>query len=324
MTGKGRKNGIFLKWVILTLFTLLLVSCSEVSTEEKEDPEPMPGQFKVFCLNTASDSLHWENVSLNSSDLNGKLRELCEYLKAVPKNSTHISAIPENVSILSFSNGADGQLIVSFSEEYNTMGSISEVLCRACVVKTLCQLEEIDYVEFDIKDEPLKLKDIPIGLMSEEDFVDYSGNGTDRDQSVKVITYLTDEKGRELQESVLKVIIDGTKTMEETVLFELIAGPLETQKSLRPTVNPDTKVNKVRSYDGVCYVDFDENFLTKPQGVSDEVVVYSVVNTLCELPGITKVKITVNGSERKSFGKVPINEFMALRPELIQIEKAGE
>ena len=68
----------------------------------------------------------------------------------------------------------------------------------------------------------------------------------------------------------------------------------------------------------------DENFLEKPDGVRDEVVVYSVVNTLCELPGITKVRITINGSERKSLGKVPINDFMDLRPELIQIEKAGE
>ena len=324
MTGRRRKNRIISIWVMGVLFTLLLVSCSKLDVTEKEDPKPKQGEVQVFCLNSASDSIHWENITLKSTDLSGKLRELYEYLKAVPSNNAHISAIPENVDILSFSNGADGQLVVTFSEEYNTMGSISEVLCRACVVKTLCQLEEIEYVEFEIGENPLKIKDIPVGLMSEEDFVDYSGDRTDMKQSVKVITYLTDEKGKMLQESVLKVITDGTKTLEEIVLAELIAGPLETQINLRPTINPKTKVNKVRSYDGVCYVDFDENFLEKPDGVRDEVVVYSVVNTLCELPGITKVRITINGSERKSLGKVPINDFMDLRPELIQIEKAGE
>ncbi|MBR4344856.1 MAG: GerMN domain-containing protein [Lachnospiraceae bacterium] len=311
--------------VALNIFcALVFVACSEEKVKQIVDPEPLPGQVKVYCLNSTADSLQWENIYLEKKELNKKIDELCTLLKSAPKEQTYISAIPENVKINSFEIGDDGQLILNFSNEYLNMDSITEVLCRASVVKTLSQLEEIEYIEFNIGEEPLILRDMPIGLMTDEDFIDNSGNGTGLNQSIKVTVYLTDENGKMLKESSSKVTIDGTKNMEETVLNTLISGPMTNQNNLRATVNPKTVINKVRSYDGICYVDLDENFLSKPENVSDVVAVYSVVNTLCELPGITKVRITVNGSDRKSLGKIPINDFMSLRPELIETEKAGE
>ena len=325
MRGYAEKQKRIYIMLVLLLCCTIAMSCSDIgSFSEAKDPEPEKGQYKIYCLNSASDSMHWELATLSSGTLEGKLNELCSLLTASPQKSSYISAVPENVKILSSRIGVDGQLIVVFSDEYNSMDSITEVLCRASVVKTLCQLEEIEYVEFEINDQPLRLRDIPVGLMTAEDFVDNSDNGSDLNQSVVVKIYLTDKEGKMLQETSLKVIVDGTKPMEEIVLNELIAGPLESQTHLEPVVNSRTKINKVRSYDGVCYVDFDETFLSKPEGISDEVALYSVVNTLCELPGITKVRITVNGSEKKNFGKEPMNDFMSLRPELIKTEKAGE
>lgn len=325
MRGYTKKlKRIFIMFVLLLCSTIGM-SCSNISgLSDNKDPEPEKGQYKIYCLNSASDSLHWELATLSSASLEGKLDELCSLLKASPKKSSYISAIPENVKILSSRIGADGQLVIVFSEKYNSMDSITEALCRASVVKTFCQLEEIEYIEFEINDQPLRLKDVPVGLMTAEDFVDNSDNGSDLSLSVLVKLYLTDKEGKMLQETTLKVVVDGTKPMEEIVLNELIAGPLESQTQLEPVVNSRTKINKVRSYDGVCYVDFDETFLTKQEGISDEVAVYSVVNTLCELQGITKVRITVNGNEKKNFGKEPMNDFMSLRPELIKTEKAGE
>ena len=320
----GRLKRIFAV-IVLLLFGTLGISCSNIGgLSDKGDPEPGAGQYKVYCLNSTADSLQWELASLNVDSTEGKLHELCTLLKAAPKKSSYISAIPEGVEILSVSIGTDGQLIVVFSEGYNSMDSITEALCRASVVKTLSQIDGIEYIEFNINDQPLKLRDIPVGLMTDEDFVDSHGNGSGLNQSVLVKIYLTDEAGKMLQETNLKVLIDGSKPLEEIVLNELIAGPLESQTQLRPVVNSKTKINKIRTYDGVCYVDVNDAFLTKPEKVTDEVAVYSVVNTLCELKGITKVRITVNGSDKKNFGKEEMDGFMSLRPELIKTEKAGE
>ncbi len=320
----GRIKKIFTV-IVLCMFCTVGMSCSGMNSfSDSEDPEPKEGEYKVYRLNSTADSLQWELTTLKSDTKEGKLNELCTLLMASPKRSSSISAIPEGVDILSVSIGTDGQLIVVFSEGYISMDSITEALCRASVVKTFSQVDGIEYIEFKINDQPLRLKDKPVGLMKDEDFVDNHGNGAGLNQSVLVKLYLTDKDGKMLQETTLKVVIDGLKPLEEIVLNELIAGPLESQTQLRPVVNSKTKINNIRTYDGVCYVDVNETFLTKPEGISDEVAVYSVVNTLCELKGINKVRITVNGNDKKSFGKEAMNDFMSLKPELIKTEKAGE
>ena len=308
---------------LIMLLLLLCVSCSSSETYFV-DPEPKEGEIKIYCTTASEDSLQWENQKIPDSDLIIKLEDIGYLLKMDPSKQEYKSAIPEDVKILEYKIGADEQLIITFSKEYNNMDGITEALCRAAVVLTYCQLDEIDYIEFSIEGQPLQLKDIPVGQMSDSDFLNRSGDGSDYNHSVIVTVFLTDENGRMLQESTLKVEVDGTQSLEETALEELIAGPLESQVNLKPVIPSDVKINKIRTSDGICYVDFNEKFMSKLSGVTDDVAVYSVVNTLCELPGITKVRITINGSDKKNYGKVSINEFLSYRPELITTEKAGE
>ena len=47
--------------------------------------------------------------------------------------------------------------------------------------------------------------------------------------------------------------------------------------------------------EGVCYVSLDENFLTQNYNIEEPVVIYSIVNSLSEIPTINKVQISVNG-----------------------------
>ncbi|MBQ5933683.1 MAG: GerMN domain-containing protein [Lachnospiraceae bacterium] len=310
--------------VLVVLLVFICSSCTVSNEDIKRDPEPKDGEIKIYCVSPERDSLHWENVKLTGTDTELKINEVCNLLSEGPKEAGHVRAIADNVDIMSYKIGRDEQLEINFTAGYMQMDSITEALCRAAVVKTLCQIEGIKYVEFFVDGDPLTLNDRPAGLMGPDDFVDNSSDSYGFDQNVKIVVYYTDENGKMLREAILKVYIDGTKPLEEVVLEELIDGPLDTQTDMRNTINPDTKINRVRSYDGVCYVDFSEEFLSKLPGVTDDAAVYSVVNTLCELSGVTKVKITVSGTERKYFGKLPLNDFLSYRPELITIEKAGE
>ena len=47
--------------------------------------------------------------------------------------------------------------------------------------------------------------------------------------------------------------------------------------------------------DGVCYVNLSTTFLTQIYNVTPEAVIYSIVNSLCEVSGIDKVQISVDG-----------------------------
>lgn len=47
--------------------------------------------------------------------------------------------------------------------------------------------------------------------------------------------------------------------------------------------------------DGICYVSLDETFRNQDYKVAEGVVIYSIVNSLTELPTVNQVQISVNG-----------------------------
>ena len=81
--------------------------------------------------------------------------------------------------------------------------------------------------------------------------------------------------------------------MERLAIEQVISGP--NTDIAYPTVSKDSKVRSTNVKDGVCYVDFDNEFLSQPNKVSSDVAIYSIVNTLTELPNINKVVFSVNG-----------------------------
>ncbi|MCQ2495959.1 MAG: GerMN domain-containing protein [Lachnospiraceae bacterium] len=279
---------------------------------------------KLYYTDSSLEELYNELYIFKNTGSKEKIDELIAALDKNPEAKGFRKAKPSEVEIYSYGFGDDGQFIVYFDENYYSMEPVEEILCRAAIVKSLCQLDEINMVEFYAGAQPLVINGSPTGLMDFADFVDKTGTSADFRQTVEIKVYLTDEKGKMLHESLLSVESDGSKTLEQLALEELIYGPLSTQTELRAVINPDTMINKVRTSDGTCYVDFDKSFLTKPGKVRDELVVYSVVNTLCELPDITKVKISVNGDEKRNLGNISLGDYLTLRPELISTEKAGE
>ena len=56
--------------------------------------------------------------------------------------------------------------------------------------------------------------------------------------------------------------------------------------------------------DNVCYLDFSKDINHLMKGIQSEVVVYSIVNTLCELPNVNRVQITVEGESQEKYGEM--------------------
>ena len=63
-----------------------------------------------------------------------------------------------------------------------------------------------------------------------------------------------------------------------------------------PTVNENTKVVNILTRDNICTVTLDKTFLTNPYSVDPEVAIYSIVNSLAELPATRQVQILIEGS----------------------------
>ncbi len=91
-----------------------------------------------------------------------------------------------------------------------------------------------------------------------------------------------------------------TRPLEEVVIEELIKGPQN--PDLTRTVPQEAKLLSVKVVDGVAYVNFSKEFQTKHWGGSagELMTLYSITNSLAELPGIEKVQFLLEGETQEA------------------------
>ena len=82
--------------------------------------------------------------------------------------------------------------------------------------------------------------------------------------------------------------------MEEYILNQLKKGPAI--ESTYRTMSADVEILSVATTDGICYVNLGSNFLELEHPASDEIMIYSIVNSLCRLPYVSSVQFLVDGN----------------------------
>ncbi|MBR5368790.1 MAG: GerMN domain-containing protein [Lachnospiraceae bacterium] len=312
----------------LMITALFLTACSD-GQEAVSDAQTQATEdtFKIFRTDVTESSLLWESGEAPDESL-GKIeqvRKVLDELASTPREKEMKKLLPGSVTMDSAYFGRDGQLIISFSKSYNSLSTVTELLLRAGYVKTLCQLGFVDYVEFYVEETPLILRgEVIPGLMKQTDFVDNTGDTTYFRQEVELTLYFVKSSEKMLGSGIYIVTYDGSSSYEELVSRLLVRGPEEGDTEFIPTLPEGTVINKITSSDGIVYVDVNEEFLNYRENIGEELTVYSLVNSLCELQGIMKVQITVNGTTRKAFEKYGQGGFIERRPDLIASEKAGE
>ena len=302
-------------WIAAGVFGILL-SAAGAGCGREEGSEASGG--RLYFLNEAETQLVSETYEVKATFREAKVQEYVEALGREPENRGCKRLLPDNVALLDYSFGEAGQLILNFDANYSSLSGITEILIRAALVKTFCQIEGVDYVEFYVNGIPCMSGDVPVGLMRADDFIDENMYG----QIANVSVFFANEDGTALLESHRQVSYSASISMEQLVIEQLLAGPVpeEAEAGMCPTMPQGTELIKVSTKDGVCYVDLNEKFLERPEGLSEEVIVYSVVNSLVELPNINKVQFRIDGETRKAYQSVPLSELLERNLNLIETE----
>lgn len=195
----------------------------------------------------------------------------------------------------------DEMAILTMGENYRLLKPTTEVLTRAALVRSLCQVEGISYVSMQIGETPLSdVYGNAIGIMEASQFLDNTGTEINPYEKTSIKLYFTDFSGNSLQEITRQLNYNTNISLERLVVEQLIRGPYTGE--VFPTINPDTKVLGVTVKDGICYVNLDETFLIQNVNATPETTIYSITNSLAELPNVNKVQVSVNGSNEGSFG----------------------
>lgn len=194
----------------------------------------------------------------------------------------------------------NGVLTLDFPAKYKKLGTARETLTRAAIVCTLGQVTGISGVRFTVDGKDLLDADgKAVGVMTSDSFVLNIGKDIGSYEKVRLHLYFANEEGNKLIGVYRTVVYNSNISMDKMVVEELLKGP--NGQSIYPAINPETRIISVTSKDGVCYVNFDKAFLTEPYAVRPEVAIYSLVDSLTELPGISKVQISIDGDTTASF-----------------------
>lgn len=279
-----------IKRILCFILSLAMIfSMTGCNQEEKKK-----GEYLIYYLNMDKSKIVAEEYDSTGAEGEALVEELLTRLQSAPDSSKLRQTIPANVIVNSFKrNGV--YLYVDFSKEYMELKPDEEILVRASIVRTLAQIGEGQLIAFTVNSEPLLSHDgTLVGNMSADSFVENPGKQINSSIETTLTLYFANKDGTKLVKETRTVHYNSNTSMEKLIMEQLIEGPKKS--GTMSTVPSGTKLISVSVVDGVCYVNLSESFKNQNAEVNEEIVLYSIVNSLTESQTVTQVQISINGS----------------------------
>lgn len=283
-----------LKIRVLSGLILLLLSAFFLSAcgGEKEEADGN----RLFYLNQDGTKIVSEPYEPQAS---AKAALVEEYMKKLSENTGSVEyqkVIPDKVKLERYEFDHN-QLHLYFNDEYLKMSAIEEILCRGAIVHTMMQIEGISEVSFFVEDQPLTdANGVEVGSMTNDSFVENPGEKINTISEADITLYFASEDGSGLVREQQNIHYSSNISQEKLVMERLLEGPSKESENAKRAIPADTKLISVSVMDGVCFVNLGEGFLVQDFEVTEDVVIYSIVNSLTELPTVNTVQISVNGN----------------------------
>lgn len=271
---------------LLPIVLLMLAGCTKTQDESK-------CEYHIEYLNKDKTSIVKVDYEPSATEPNRMIEEFLEMLAAEPESVEYRKTISSNVDVTSYS--LDGVLLtLNFSTTYNEMSPSEEVLCRAAIVRTMIQIPGVDCVAFLVGDSPLTdSSGNVVGAMTRESFIENPGEQINSIQNATLTLYFANEEGNGLVKETRDVYYSSNISMEKLIMEQLLEGPAIS--GCQSAIPNGTNLVNVSVVDGVCYVSLDETFRNQNYEISEAIVIYSIVDSLSEVPTINKVQISING-----------------------------
>lgn len=267
------------KLILLIIPMLLLASCSPA-------PQNSDGSCTLYYFeNDGSDRLVGVSDKLTATAAEDAVQEAFSKLQSTD-NKKLTPVIPRDIKLSDVSL-ADTTCRITLSKRYLNIGKTSQAAINACLVKTLCSLPDIDRVAISCGD--------VVSEFTESDFITEAPRTYYDMYTVNL--YFANETFDGLQADSEIIFLTPDTTLEHAVVSRLLAPP--SSDKLQIAVPAGTRLNNVYVSEGVCFVDLSSEFVTN--AVHDEIhegiALYSIVNTITELPMIDSVKFLIDGSD---------------------------
>ena len=283
------------KKIILYVALVLCILASAGCKRKDEADSP----YKLYRINQDGTGLVEKAYQGETEDSDKAVNEMIEDLKAADDSIEEQPAIPNDVDLERYVL-EDEKLLLYFNEAYADMDPVQEVLCRAALVRSLTQIDEVDQVAFYVDEKPLANRSgEEYGFLQAEDFVQNTGSAINSFQDTVLTLYFANSDGSALVKEEMDVRYNSNQAKERVIVEKLIKGP--TGNDLQATIPKGTKLLGTSIKDGICYLNFNEGLKNTTPGVQPETVIYSIVNSVTECSSVSRVQIAINGDSNVMF-----------------------
>ena len=236
--GNEIKNRIISFAMALTMISLLLTGCQKKEAATADS-------FKIFYVNNSETGIMAVDYEIKSdpADTHEVISELIEQLGTMSERRQYEAPLTGEVNLIGYTI-ADKLLTLNFDTRYLDIGRTVEVLDRAAIVRTFTQLDDIEYVSFQVEGTPLTdhYGNI-IGNMSADTFIFNVGNEINTYEKVELKLFFANETGDKLIPVYRSVVYNSNISMERLAVEQIISGP--NTDICFPTISKDSKINSI-------------------------------------------------------------------------------
>ena len=163
--------------LILTAFVCLLcLSVLDGCTKKDKKKSSYTGSY-IYCLDSNETKIEGEKYTIKSKNTDKMIHELLHKMRKEPETVSLKNALSDSITLDDYTLTNSGELSLYWTASYTNYTGPSEVLRRAAIVKTLCQVPDVKSVQFYVAGQPLTDSNMnTIGFMTADTFVDNTGD----------------------------------------------------------------------------------------------------------------------------------------------------
>ncbi|MCL2376183.1 MAG: GerMN domain-containing protein [Defluviitaleaceae bacterium] len=304
---RRRKRALGIAALVLLLMIGLLIPLTLQNALVVEIDPPERAQMLSVNFYFRDESGHWgsEPRQVEIADNTDIIEAVLQGLQEGPQASAFSPSIPQGVYILGarLEVGTEANtLFIEFSPSFNDISQpIEMIFATSSLVYTLTDLDFVDQLVFYVNNQPMLDGDgNPFGLRSRENTSLETVVGLDV-ATTNIVLYFTNAQMTGLVAEPRTIDINPLEDIERFILDALLEGPQT--YGLFEAIPIGTTYNRVERMGDTVFVGFTQDFYDSLSGggfALEEMMVFSLVNTLTERPEVRRVQIFIDGEPIQS------------------------
>lgn len=319
------KNSKLLLSFALLLLMVILGGCNNTRTDDKETVSLSENQIYIYYVNSDRTDIVESVYTLDKdNDLSKNVRELIMHLSDMQATSDCLSPIPDSITYIDEPvENERGMIEVSFNVVYDNVSTETLLFFKGCVAKTLLQLEGVSKVTIYMNDiaNPNPDTSVVSETFDEDSFTMSYGDESGNKEMGNIVLYFANPSGTALKPYRKSIEITNNMSLGRIVVDSLIEGPKN--EEYIATINPQTTIKNIAVKDGICYLDLSDEFYNTDISLKNDIIVYSIVNSLAELPTVTKVQFLKDGEKMQFYREtMPFDGLFERNLDIIEQEES--